>query len=262
MNSKNNITDAGDITRTEMQKKSAALHAAREIRDGMVLGLGTGSTVYYLILKLEQLIQEGLDIRAVATSVKTEELAASHRIPLIPVNMAPAIHLAIDGVDAIGPDFCSIKGGGGALFREKVIASSARRVIWIMDQAKLVTTLGGMVLPIEVSPFACRLVENQVRKLGFEPVLRSTDYAGYGKDAAGPPQPSSQHPSAIRATAPYITDNGNYILDLKGNKNMDYRLAAARLKAMTGVLETGFFDSICEKVIVGTEHGAAEELIP
>lgn len=239
-----------DVTGIEAQKKSAALHAAREIRDGMVLGLGTGSTVYYLILQLEELIREGLDIHAVATSVKSEELAASHGIPLIPVNTVQTIHLAIDGVDAIGPDFCSIKGGGGALFREKVIASSARRVIWIMDQAKLVTTLSGMVLPIEVSPFACRLVEEQVRKLGFEPALRRMDYAGYGKDAP--------NRSALQRPAPYITDNGNYILDLKGDSNMDYRLAAAGLKAITGVLETGFFGSICEKIIVGTEHGVTE----
>lgn len=109
----------------EEQKKLAASLATKEVRDGMVLGLGTGSTVYYLLMMLAERIRDGLDIHAAATSVKTEELAVRHGIPLIPINKAAVIHLAIDGVDFIDPDFYSIKGGGGALFREKVIVSQA-----------------------------------------------------------------------------------------------------------------------------------------
>ena len=128
---------------TEEQKKLAAFKAAGEIQDNMILGLGTGSTVYHLIVKLAERVRGGLSIHAAATSARTEELAAHYGIPLIPFHDAEQIHLAIDGVDAIDPDFHSIKGGGGALFREKVIALKALRVIWIMDQSKLVPTLNG-----------------------------------------------------------------------------------------------------------------------
>ena len=139
---------------TEEQKKLAAFKAAGEIQDNMILGLGTGSTVYHLIVKLAERVRGGLSIHAAATSARTEELAAHYGIPLIPFHGAQQIHLAIDGVDAIDPDFHSIKGGGGALFREKVIALKALRVIWIMDQSKLVPTLNGLTLPVEVVPFA------------------------------------------------------------------------------------------------------------
>ena len=206
---------------TEEQKKLAALKAASEIQDNMVLGLGTGSTVYYLILKLAERIRGGLHIHAAATSARTEGLAAHYGIPLIPLHQAEQIHLAIDGVDAIDPDFYSIKGGGGALFREKVIASKARRVIWIMDQSKLVPTLNGLTLPVEVVPFATGFVEEQVQAMGFISRLRR---------------------------------NGNG-LDLQGKEGVDYRLMAGRLKALTGVVETGVFGNICEKIIIGTEDG-------
>lgn len=261
----------------EYQKKLAALQAVGEVRDHMVLGLGTGSTVYYLILELARRIREGLDIRVAATSVNTEELARRHGIPLVPVNEADVIHLAIDGVDAIDPDFYCIKGGGGALFREKVIASRAQRVIWIMDQRKLVPTLNGLVLPIEVSPFALRYVRDEIRKMGFTHTLRmarpvDTDMEGHSDSPAegNPDGPSSdqtvppsgdqanRHPDA--SSGIFITDSGNYILDLTGSRDMDYRQLSVQLKAMTGVLETGLFGPVCEKIIVGTENGIWEKL--
>lgn len=241
------------INDTESQKKQAALQAAAEVRNQMILGLGTGSTVYYLILELARRVRDGLDIRVAATSVKTEELAVRHGIPLIPVNDAGIIHLAIDGVDAIDPDFYCIKGGGGALFREKVIASRAQRVIWIMDQSKLVSSLNGLVLPIEVSPFALRYVQEEIRKLGFEQTQRRRSYA---HDCV---HGSADSPFVSNADI-FTTDSGNYILDLTGNSNMDYRQMAAHLKAMTGVLETGLFGPICEKIIIGTENGIREKL--
>lgn len=157
---------------TEEQKKLAAFKAAGEIQDNMILGLGTGSTVYHLIVKLAERVRGGLSIHAAATSARTEELAAHYGIPLIPFHGAQQIHLAIDGVDAIDPDFHSIKGGGGALFREKVIALKALRVIWIMDQSKLVPTLNGLTLPVEVVPFALEYVEEQVRAMVFTSCLR------------------------------------------------------------------------------------------
>ena len=230
---------------TEEQKKLAAFKAAGEIQDNMILGLGTGSTVYHLIVKLAERVRGGLSIHAAATSARTEELAAHYGIPLIPFHGAQQIHLAIDGVDAIDPDFHSIKGGGGALFREKVIASKARRVIWIMDQSKLVPTLNGLTLPVEVVPFATGFVEEQVRAMGFISRLRRN---GDGLDGNNPDRDDS-------GASVFLTDNGNHILDLQGKEGVDYRLMAGRLKALTGVVETGVFGNICEKIIIGTEDG-------
>ena len=265
---------------TEEQKKLAALKAASEIQDNMVLGLGTGSTVYYLILKLAERVRGGLHIHAAATSARTEGLAAHYGIPLIPLHQAEQIHLAIDGVDAIDPDFYSIKGGGGALFREKVIALKALRVIWIMDQSKLVPTLNGLTLPVEVVPFALEYVEEQVRAMGFTSCLRrngdgpAEDRPDRGRlDKSGLDRSRLDRNGLIRnglvrsglvrsglsgdnpGANAFLTDNGNYILDLQGKEGMDYRLMAGKLKALTGVVETGLFGNICEKIIVGTKDG-------
>ena len=260
---------------TEEQKKLAAFKAAGEIQDNMILGLGTGSTVYHLIVKLAERVRGGLSIHAAATSARTEELAAHYGIPLIPFHGAQQIHLAIDGVDAIDPDFHSIKGGGGALFREKVIALKALRVIWIMDQSKLVPTLNGLTLPVEVVPFALEYVEEQVRAMGFTSCLRRN---GDGPAEDGPDRGRLEKSGLDRSRLvrnglirnglvrsglsgdnpganAFLTDNGNYILDLQGKEGMDYRLMAGKLKALTGVVETGLFGNICEKIIVGTKDG-------
>ena len=260
---------------TEEQKKLAAVKAAGEIQDNMILGLGTGSTVYHLIVKLAERVRGGLSIHAAATSARTEELAAHYGIPLIPFHGAQQIHLAIDGVDAIDPDFHSIKGGGGALFREKVIALKALRVIWIMDQSKLVPTLNGLTLPVEVVPFALEYVEEQVRAMGFTSCLRrngdgpAEDGPDRGRlDKSGLDRSRLVRNGLIRnglvrsglsgdnpGANAFLTDNGNYILDLQGKEGMDYRLMAGKLKALTGVVETGLFGNICEKIIVGTKDG-------
>lgn len=260
---------------TEEQKKLAAFKAAGEIQDNMILGLGTGSTVYHLIVKLAERVRGGLSIHAAATSARTEELAAHYGIPLIPFHGAQQIHLAIDGVDAIDPDFHSIKGGGGALFREKVIALKALRVIWIMDQSKLVPTLNGLTLPVEVVPFALEYVEEQVRAMGFTSCLRrngdgpAEDGPDRGRlDKSGLDRTRLVRNGLIRnglvrsglsgdnpGANAFLTDNGNYILDLQGKEGMDYRLMAGKLKALTGVVETGLFGNICEKIIVGTKDG-------
>ena len=260
---------------TEEQKKLAAFKAAGEIQDNMILGLGTGSTVYHLIVKLAERVRGGLSIHAAATSARTEELAAHYGIPLIPFHGAQQIHLAIDGVDAIDPDFHSIKGGGGALFREKVIALKALRVIWIMDQSKLVPTLNGLTLPVEVVPFALEYVEEQVRAMGFTSCLRrngdgpAEDGPDRGRlDKSGLDRSRLVRNGLIRnglvrsglsgdnpGANAFLTDNGNYILDLQGKEGMDYRLMAGKLKALTGVVETGLFGNICEKIIVVTKDG-------
>ena len=270
---------------TEEQKKLAAFKAAGEIQDNMILGLGTGSTVYHLIVKLAERVRGGLSIHAAATSARTEELATHYGIPLIPFHGAQQIHLAIDGVDAIDPDFHSIKGGGGALFREKVIALKALRVIWIMDQSKLVPTLNGLTLPVEVVPFALEYVEEQVSAMGFTSCRRrngdgpAEDGPDRGRlDKSGLDRSRPDRNGLVRnglvrnglvrsglvrsglsgdnpGANAFLTDNGNYILDLQGKEGMDYRLMAGKLKALTGVVETGLFGNICEKIIVGTKDG-------
>lgn len=216
---------------TEELKKAAALKAAEEIRSGMMLGLGTGSTVYYLVQHLGELAAAGLQIHATATSRATEDLARQNGIPLVDIEKVREIDLAIDGVDAIDPAYQAVKGGGGALFREKVIATRAKRVIWIMDERKLMPHLSHVPLPVETAPFGYHFTEKEIKDLGFIPELRTRD-------------------GEI-----FTTDNGNYILDLAGNADMDYRIMAHKLKEITGILETGFFSPICEKIIVGTKNG-------
>lgn len=216
---------------TEELKKAAALKAAEEIRSGMMLGLGTGSTVYYLVQHLGELAAAGLQIHATATSRATEDLARQNGVPLVDIEKVREIDLAIDGVDAIDPAYQAVKGGGGALFREKVIATRAKRVIWIMDERKLMPHLSHVPLPVETAPFGYHFTEKKIKDLGFIPELRTRD-------------------GEI-----FITDNGNYILDLAGNADMDYRIMAHKLKEITGILETGFFGPICEKIIVGTKNG-------
>ena len=220
-------------TRTENQKRTAAKEAAKEVKDHMILGLGTGSTVRYLISELARLAEMGLSFQAVATSEKTEIMARQRGLSLLPVGKAPKIHLAIDGVDAIDEDFFAVKGGGGALFREKVIASRASRVIWIMDERKTVHHLSCVPLPVEIVPFGFLYVKEEIETLGFTTTLRRTENGGQ----------------------PYVTDNGNYILDLEGNPAMDYPDLANKIKAMAGVVETGLFPNFCEKIIIGTDEG-------
>lgn len=215
----------------EDQKKAAAVMAAGELQNGMAAGLGTGTTVYYLIQEIARLVSEGLAIHVIPTSEQTRILADQLHIPLLSTDDAPAADLAIDGVDSVDSSFWSVKGGGGALFREKIIASNARRVIWILDESKLCGHLSEVMLPIEVVPFGFPYVMKEVRTLGFRPRLRSD------------------------GEKPFLTDNGNYILDLAGDSSMDYREKSVLLKSLTGVVETGLFPDFCEKLIIGGPDG-------
>src|SRR5699024_1388597 len=139
------------------QKKIAGEKAAEYIKDGMVVGLGTGSTARYMVDKVGEMVKNGLKIQGVPTSKATEEQARSLGIPLLDINDVDHIDLDIDGVDEIDGDFNATKGGGGALFREKVVASLAKEVIWIMDESKLVDKLGAFPLPIEILPYGYQI---------------------------------------------------------------------------------------------------------
>lgn len=213
------------------QKKIAGEMATEYIKDGMILGLGTGSTAYYMINKVGQLVQNGMNIKAVATSQSTESLAKKLHIPLISIDEIDKIDLCIDGVDEIDNNFNAIKGGGGALFREKIVADFAEEVIWIMDESKLVDSIGAFPLPIEILSYGHKQVLRKLKEYSLNPVLRMKD----GKV--------------------YTTDNGNYIVDLHIGSPMDVDDIYNQVNKITGVLEIGLFLNMCKRIIVGTNSG-------
>lgn len=213
------------------QKKIAGEKATEYIKDGMVIGLGTGSTAYYLIAKVGELVSQGMNIKAVATSMSTEKLIYELKIPHVKIDEVDSIDLAIDGVDEIDPQFNAIKGGGGALFREKVVASLAKEVIWIMDESKLVEAIGAFPLPVEILPYGYTHLLKKMEDFSLNPVLRKKD------------------------NEIVITDNGNFIVDLHIGKPMNIKDVTEKLNSLTGVLETGLFLNVCRRIIVGTDKG-------
>jgi ribose 5-phosphate isomerase A len=213
------------------EKKIAGIKATEYIEDNMILGLGTGSTAYYMIEKVGELVKNGLNIKAVATSQSTTSLASRFNITLVSIDEVEKIDLAIDGVDEIDSQFNAIKGGGGALFREKTVANIADKVIWIMDSSKLVDTLGNLPLPIEILPYGHSHILKKLKSLLLNPVLRMKD------------------------GIPFVTDNNNYIVDLHIEKNFDINYVSEKLKGVTGVLEIGLFINNCDRIIVGTSNG-------
>ena len=212
-------------------KRAAAEKAVEYVSEGMVIGLGTGSTAYFMIKKIGELVSQGLNIMAVATSKSTEKLALALNIPLLSIDEVDKIDLMLDGVDEIDASFNAVKGGGGALFREKIVANLANRVIWIMDESKLVDRIGNFPLPIEILPFGYTHLLKKLDEYALNPVLRIYE----GKT--------------------YITDNGNYMIDLHLENAIDLDELHRKLSALTGVLETGLFINICEKIIIGSEDG-------
>lgn len=212
-------------------KRLAGEKATEYIQDGMILGLGTGTTAYYMIKKIGELVQKGMRIQCVATSKNTEKLAKELHIPLLSIDEVERVDLAIDGVDEIDKQFNAIKGGGGALFREKIVASQAREVIWIMDESKLVDHIGRFPLPIEVLPYGYKQIIKKLNEYELNPIIR------------------------MDKNQIFITDNGNYIIDLHIGSPMDIRDTYKKINSVTGILETGLFLNMCQRIIVGTNNG-------
>jgi ribose 5-phosphate isomerase A len=156
-------------------KKLAGRKATEFIKDGMIVGLGTGSTVYHTIIRVGELVAEGLKIQAVCTSLKTRDLACSLKIPCLSLDEVNQIDLTIDGADEIDPSGNGIKGGKGALLYEKIVASNSRQNIWVVSEYKLVKKLGTFPLPVEVIPFGHVILLRKFEELGFHPVLRRVD---------------------------------------------------------------------------------------
>lgn len=219
----------------ENQAKDAAGKAACElIQNHMTVGLGTGSTVHYFIQHLGAKVQNGLKLSACATSKATEALAQKVGIPLVDINQFTSLDIVVDGADEIDPKKQMIKGGGGALLREKIVASMTRNMVVIVDESKCVKKLGKFPLPVEILPFAHLATLKKLEE--FHPKLRMT------------------------GDSPFITDNQNYIADLH-LESIDFpEKLDELLRHIPGVLETGLFLNFAKTVIVGYSNGSIKEI--
>jgi ribose 5-phosphate isomerase A len=206
----------------EKEKENAALAAVALIEDHMVVGLGTGSTAYYAITAIAERVKKGLQIKAVPTSEQTAALALSLGIPLTDINAVDLIDITIDGADEFTKEKYMIKGGGGALLREKIVAAKTKKEIIIADASKLVDHLGKFKLPIEVVPFARGYVMEELRKLQLKAEVR-----------------------------PFITDEGNNIIDVAFGKIEDPVALSAQLNEITGVVTHGLFINLAFNILMG-----------
>ncbi|WP_125604304.1 ribose-5-phosphate isomerase RpiA [Lapidilactobacillus bayanensis] len=214
-------------------KKSAAVQAAKFVEDGMMLGLGTGSTVYYLVEAVAKRVQEEkLHIVAVSTSSRTAKQASELGIKVIDLNDAPTLDLTIDGADEIDENFQGIKGGGAAHLLEKIVATNSKRNIWIVDQSKLVKKLGSFPLPLEVIPFGCEKL--------FQRLTAENLHPEYRLDENG---------QRLR------THNKNFVIDLHMSAIEHPHILADWLDHQTGIVEHGLFLDIVNQVVVGKENG-------
>ena len=202
----------------DQEKEAAARASLKYVKDGQVVGLGTGSTAAYFIKLLGEQVKNGLRVRGIPTSVRSKELAASLGIPLTTLDECQEIDVTVDGADEVDPKLRLIKGGGGALLREKIVASATRQQVIVADATKQVQHLGKFPLPVEVIKFAQALVAKRIAALGADVQLRS-----------------------LPDGKPYLTDENNHILDCRFGEIRDPEELARELSAMPGVVEHGLF---------------------
>ena len=213
-------------------KKQAAEKAVQYIEDGMVIGLGTGSTVEFAVKKIGELVKGGLKIKGIPTSLKTKRLATELKIPLIELDEHTEIDITIDGADEVDSNLNLIKGGGGALTREKIIAYHSKKVIITVDETKIVKGLGcDSFLPVEITKFGWPATKKALEGLGCTGELRKI------MDEA------------------FITDNQNYIIDCDFGKIADPEALEKEINNIPGVLENGLFIGLADEVIVGSKQG-------
>jgi ribose 5-phosphate isomerase A len=220
---------------TNNEKELAGRAAAKLVNDGDIVGLGTGSTAYFAVIALGERVKAGLKITGIPTSNATAELARKVGIPLTTLDQHPAIDIDIDGADEVDPHLNLIKGGGGALLREKVIAAASKKFIVVADSAKIVSVLGKFPLPVEIIAFARAVVEPEIARLGASIKMRT--------------RPDG---------SPYITDNGNPILDCSFGKIEDPPALSRALNNIPGVVEHGLFIGLATKALVGRENSVEE----
>jgi ribose 5-phosphate isomerase A len=222
----------------EAQKRAAAARALDHVRPGMRLGLGSGSTARHFVELLGERVRAGLSVIAVATSQATQRQAEDLGIPLTTLDEMPELDLTIDGADEIDPDLSLIKGGGGALLREKIVATASAGMIVIADASKWVSPLGRYPLPVEVVPF------------GLAATRRAVEAA-----AAAAGAPGSAQLRSGRDGHPFVTDCGHWILDAALGRIADPALLAERLAAIPGVVEHGLFIGMAQTAIIAGPDG-------
>jgi ribose 5-phosphate isomerase A len=212
----------------DQEKEAAARASLRFVRDGDIVGLGTGSTAAYAVRLLGEQVRAGLKIKGIPTSVRTADLAASLGIPLTTLDEFQQIDVAIDGADELDSELRLVKGGGGALLREKIVASASRKFVVIADSSKQVAVLGKFPVPVEVIKFAEALVAKKIAALGAAVTVR--------KESSG---------------KVFITDEGNHILDCNFGSIPDPPALARKLETTPGVVEHGLFIGMASVALVG-----------
>ena len=208
------------------EKQLSAEAACNYVKDGMIVGLGTGTTAEFAVRKIGKLVRNGLSIRGIPTSNRTKELAEAEGISLIDFSESMFIDLTIDGADEIDGNLNMIKGGGAALLQEKIVASVSKAEIIVVNRTKLVDQLGAFPLPVEVIPFGWQVVFNQLESLHGNPALR------------------------LNKGQPQVTDQGNYIIDCHFRKIEKPKLLEHQLNMIPGVVENGLFINLCTKMII------------
>ena len=227
---------SADRSEQDRLKLEAAQRALQFVEPGMAVGLGSGSTATVWIRLLGERVRDhGLKIRAVASSQDSEHLGRSFGIPIVTFDQCSRLDLTVDGADEIAPGLALIKGGGGKLLREKIVASATERFVVVADESKIVEKLGKGPLPVEVIPMAAPLVRRSLLQLGFEVAER--------RNSDG---------------SPYVTDEGNLLLDCSGIVIDDPEKLAATLDDTVGVVEHGLFLNFARLAIVATENGIVE----
>jgi ribose 5-phosphate isomerase A len=218
------------------EKKVAALAAVKYVKSGMTVGLGTGSTAFFMIEAIGEMVKNGAVIKAVATSNETEKLATKLGIHVITLAEAKRLDVTIDGADEVDEDFQLIKGGGGALLREKIVAHNSNMNIIIADSSKSVSKLGKFKLPLETIPFATKLIIKELEEMGLKPVQR------------------------LKGDADYKTDENNDIVDVDiWNTTIQLTNLEQKLKTIPGIVETGLFLTTTNLVIIGKGEQAIEK---
>jgi ribose 5-phosphate isomerase A len=223
----------------DAEKQAAARAGLKFVQQGQTVGLGSGSTAAYFVRFLAERVRAGLKVCGIPTSIQTQQLAASLGIPLTTLDDCQQIDVAIDGADEVDPHLQLIKGGGGAFLREKIIASAAKRFVIIADSSKRVTILGKFAVPVEVVPFAQKLVAKEVEALGASVQLRT--------QAAG---------------QTYVTDEGHHILDCHFGPIPDPAKLALQLESIPGVVEHGLFVNMADVVLIATGEEVTEMRSP
>lgn len=222
---------------SEQIKQLVAKQAAQLVQSNMTIGVGSGSTVYWLIAELGERVKNGLFFRAIPTSKKTATLATQQNIPLADLNDVDKIDLTIDGADEIDPHLQLIKGGGGALLQEKMVAAASRELLIIADHTKLVSRLGKFPLPLDVIPFGWKQVQRHILETyHIEATLR------------------------MNGNKPFVTDHGNYILDCNFQHIEHADVLTYELNAFPGVVENGLFINMAELALIGFPDGKTETI--